>query len=188
MKECQKCPVGKYSSSRYEDDLLKCPTNNLSPTLNFIYKGYYTSYEGYITRPNPSPTAKCSSLTDKVKVGASSCTTCPLGMPSTKQNGSTSVAQCTRCPQESYYDVSLRRCKTCKRECSSDEYEFTECTDTTDRICRYCSNSNCKQGEYFSGCNSNNPRGCSSCNGKPPFSYYTGAAPNWLNNKEGCPW
>lgn len=109
---------------------------------------------------------------EPILVGATECTPCPPEAPSTKREGTASREGCSVCPDEHFLDPAQGVCKKCREPCAaSTHYEHTPCTDTTNRVCRFCDRAVCGYGEYPSSCPDSDPlnpsRGCKRCNNKP---------------------
>ena len=172
---CSLCPLGTYSSQETVIDLYKCPTGS-SPEIKFAPSDPWP----------PSSTTACS-----MTIGPDECTACPPVTPHTRANGSTSVSDCSRCAPEHYYDTNANQCTKCAAPCHSSFYEFTPCTDNTNRQCAICDQTTCGTGEHITSCpvpNSPTPfRGCAPCTNKPGNSTYVFPTER-VTSEDGCPW
>jgi hypothetical protein len=75
--------------------------------------------------------------------GAVSCTQCPSDKPNTYGNGSTDISDCKKCASGKYETNTATVCRSCTPKCSEWEYESVGCTQYTNRMCKYCFQTEC---------------------------------------------
>ena len=122
----------------------------------------------------------------QIEAGANECTPCPSNAPYTLSDGATS---CVECPSNYFkFDTGTGSftCEPCSDPCGEDQYEISQCTDVSDRVCETCDmdkRPECEAGSRPQPCGPSYG-GCIEClNSKPEKAY-------WVNPIDGfyCGW
>ena len=115
IQACQKCEMGFYATQS-----------------NYSNCTYHTKIDGVESLQYLPCLA-----------GAVSCQQCPSETPNTHTNGSTSLLDCKKCKSGEYMLGGTGPCTACAQKCTSDQYEASACTQTTDRMCHTCFHTRC---------------------------------------------
>jgi hypothetical protein len=175
-EKCSICASGTYSSTSEVLDLYKCPTLE-SPSIYFITESV----------PSPIDNGDCNIYTT---IGSSQCTQCPVHLPHTRSDGSTTIDDCVKCGDGTFFDAVTNLCQECTPVCdSSTSFEQVSCTALYNRVCWFCDRSSCGIGDYISDCPGDYAsigkpeKGCKKCISKPANSSFVetkipGSGPN----------
>lgn len=138
---CSACPSGTFAATG-QTMCTECPVGQFS--FQERLSNFYVN---------------CSLFDNcEFDAGARQCTKCAdvdANRPNTRSTGSKAQSECTRCPHEHYWDDAQSQCRPCTLPCKGpEEYQVTECTDTTNRACNVCDLGTeflCQDGFYNTG-------------------------------------
>ena len=199
MPACEPCPAGTYAAQRRGlNDYRLCLFASAPATSSSL--GLLVATHGWpYVHSTVMTDAACQGVPGSgagtATAGATSCTACPPDRPHTWGVGSTSVADCRRCPPGQFFSEAHGGCRQCSEECKPPYmYESSPCTETSDRTCSFCDFQSCNRlTEYVDagrGCpGAIDPgRPCSPCTNKPNHSVYVFPSETAILAGESCTW
>ena len=128
---CIPCADGYYAS----------PSTTIQPCTQ-CEMGFYSRQSSYSNCTQYTLTGNIQTTQNlSCMGGAVSCDKCPLTTPYTYSSGSTSIADCKKCANKEFEIDGA--CSACTPKCEDQEYEAMGCTQTTNRICLTCFQTEC---------------------------------------------
>jgi hypothetical protein len=190
--ECIQCPANYYCPSKHEPDKQACPDNSTSTPGSHIATlcqcnsagGSFGNALGLLGclscpagsyAPPSSTSTPCSLCPNHTYsyAGSANCTACPTETPYTHRDGCGHESDCHECPEDQYFNADSE-CTACG-ECSTLDYQVTQCTSRSPRVCAPCIQL-CDIDQEPQWCDNSNAfgSGCKMCNvsTKPPHSRY----------------
>jgi len=141
---CTGSAIGLVGCIPCDDGYFASPSTNITKCQK-CEAGFYASQSKHTSCTHYTTDTETGAQYLPCLSGAVSCEQCPSDTPNTNGQGSTSINDCRKCGNEQYAVNPMDNCVACSPKCGAFEYESVQCTQTTNRRCRTCFQTDCGQ-------------------------------------------